>query len=245
MLPGRHTGTFAAALLGAGLFLSGCGRAPETPPPAAPEEPDARRLRVPNSPDGQIAMISFQPAARCVLDVNDRLEVQFRFDVPEAPCQIFSCLALPDNYSEFAEHGFTSGSSACPALLSGRGILKQGFSIFYDPKRDQHGLADTNHPVFFRATGVVFSVCSGAMAGDEETPLYFIRETGGSRTVYSVPVDVTWVCKKTPVLEARRAQELAEWKQVKALYPDAVLPEPPPKKSRAKKTDVEKPTVEP
>ena len=236
----RHLLPPAAALLGAAMFLSACATSPG---PAA--ESQVKIPRPPNSPDGQITMISFQPAARCVLDINDHLEVQFRFAVPEAPCQVFSCLELPPNYSEFAEHGFTSGSSACPALLSGHGILKQGFSIFYDPKRDKHGPSDTNHPGLFRATNVIFSVCSGTMAGDEENPLYFIREAGSSRDVYSVPVDVTWICKKTPVLEARRAQELAEWKQVKALYPDAVMPEPPPKKSRAKKTDVEKPTVEP
>ena len=251
MLPGRHSGTFAAALLGAGLFLSGCDRSPAPPPPAAPvapaapEIPDVRRLRVPNSPDGQIAMISFRPAARCVLDVNDHLEIQFRSSVPEAPCQVFARLELPDNYAEFAAHGFTMGSAACPSLLSGHGILKQGFSLFYDPKRDQHGADDTNFPPLFRATNVTFIVYSGAMAGDEDQPLYFIREDGSHRTVYSAPVDVTWVCKKTPILEARRAQEIAEWNQVLELYPDAVLPDLPPKKSRAKKPAPEKPPAEP
>ena len=240
MFPGRHSGTIAAALLGAAFAFAGC-----TAPPAAPEEPDVRRLRVPNSPDGQITMISFRPAARCVLDVNDHLEIQFQSSVPEAPCQIFARLDLPDNYAEFAAHGFTMGSAACPSLLSGHGILKQGFSLFYNPKTDQHGPNDTNFPPLFRATNVVFTVYSGAMAGDEDQPLYFIRDSGGSRTVYAAPVDVTWICKKTPVLEARRAQELAEWNQVRELHPDAALPEPPPKKARAKKTDVEKPTAEP
>ena len=215
----------AAALLGAAFLLAGC----TTPPPAA--EPDMRLLRVPNSPDGQITMISFRPAARCVLDVNDHLEVQFRFAVPEAPCQIFARLDLPENYSKFAAHGFTAGASACPSLLSGHGILKQGFSVFYNPKTDQCGPADTNHPALFRATNVTFSVYPSAMAGDEKSPLYFIQNNAGRRIVYSTPVDVTWICKKTPILEARRAQELGEWKQVQELYPDAVLPKPPPKKS--------------
>ena len=233
----RHLGLSAAVFLGAALFLAACA----TPP----AEPDVRIPHPPNSPDGQISMISFQPAARCVLEINDHLEAQFRFDVPEAPCQIFARLDLPDNYSEFARHGFTSGSSASPALLSGHGILKQGFSVFYDPKRDERGLADTNFPPLFRATNATFTVYPGTMAGDEQDPLYFVRDDAGARKIYSVPVDVTWVCKKTPVLEARRAQELAEWKQVQALHPDAVLPEPPAKKSRAKKTNVEKPTAEP
>ena len=44
MFPGRHSGTFAAALLGAGLFLSGCDRAPAPPPPAAPVAAAAPRI---------------------------------------------------------------------------------------------------------------------------------------------------------------------------------------------------------
>jgi hypothetical protein len=224
----RHLALPAAAQLGAALFLSACATSPR-PAESIP------RLR--NSPDGQITMISCRPAARCVRKINESVELQFRFAVPEAPCQIFARLDLPDHYSELAAHGFTAGSSACPSLLSGHGILKQGFTLHYDPKRDEHGRDDTSFPALARTTNLIFTVYPGMIGGDADHPR-FIRNDFGRRTIYSVPVDITWICKKSPFLDYRRAQEIAEWNEVKALYPDAVLPEPPAKKSRAKKADV-------
>ena len=230
-----QVGLPSATLLGATLFLSACATPPK-PPQSIPQ--------LHNSPDGQITMISCMPAARCVLDINESIDIQFRFDVPEAPCQIFARLDLPDNYSVFAAHGFTAGSSASPSLLSGNGILKQGFTLFYDPKRDKHGMADMSFPALYRTTNLVFTVYPGTMAGDDNRPLYFIRDDAGQREVYSVPVDVTWVCKKTPFLEYRRALESKEWAQVRTLHPDASMPEKPARKPRAK-SDVNKQTVEP
>jgi len=231
----RKAASLASALFGATLFLSACATAPK-PAESIP------RLR--NSPDGQITMISCRPAARCVLDINESVELQFRFAVPEAPCQIFARLDLPDHYSELSAHGFTAGASACPSLLSGHGILKQGFTLFYNPKRDRRGPADTTFPPLARTTNLVFTVYPGTIAGDDDHPR-FIRNDFGRRIIYSVPVDITWICKKSPFLDYRRALEAAEWAEVKKLHPDAELPAKSARKPRKMKSDVNKPTVEP
>lgn len=188
-----------------------------------------------NSPDDQIYMISFEPAARCVLDVNESLTVQFYHKVPESPCQIFARLGSVSNYSEFRKHGFISGSSSCSGLVQGNGVLKQSCSIFYNPKVDQVGTENMNFPSQYHVTNMVFTVYTGSITNSEKYGFSFVRDRSSQREIYSVPIDVTWVCKKTPFLEYRRELELHEWGKVKKLYPDARLPEPKRRKARSKK----------
>jgi len=224
MFPGRHSGTIAAALLGAAFAFAGC-----TSPPAAPE-PDLPK--VPDAPNGQISGIAIFPAARCVLDVNEKLTVQFFYDVPEAPCQIFCQLGPGDaDYGELYAHGFGVGSAACPGLVDGDGILEQSCLVSYNARRDKRGLEDANYPRTYRITNLSFTVYGGTLAGDDEHPLYFARDDASERHVHSVPIDVTWRLAKTPFRDTRRAVERAGWRQVLELHPDAALPEPPPKKS--------------
>lgn len=228
MFPRRHSGTLVAALLGGAWALAGCASLPATPEPVLPKVPDA--------PDGQISGIAIFPAARCVLDVNEKLTVQFFYDMPEAPCQVFCRLGAGDaDYGELYAHGFGVGGAACPGLVDGDGILEQSCSVSYNARRDKRGLDDADYPRTYRITNLTFTVYGGTLAGDEKRPLYFERDDDSGRRVHSVPIDVTWRLAKTPFRDTRRAVERAGWRQVLELYPDAVLPEPPPKKARAKR----------
>ncbi len=229
MFPGRHSGTIAAALLGAAVALAGCA----SPPASSPE---LVLPKVPDAPNGQISGIAIFPAARCVLDVNEKLTVQFFYDVPEAPCQIFCRLGSGDaDYGELYAHGFGVGGAACPGLVDGDGILEQSCSVSYNARRDKRGLEDANYPRTYRITNLTFTVYGGTLAGDDERPLYFARDDASERCVHSVPIDVTWRLAKTPFGDTRRTVERAGWRQVLELHPDAALPEPPPKKARAKR----------
>lgn len=219
----RNLGLSTTALLGAALFLSACARFQKN------------NIEIPlptSSPNGEISMISFEPAARCVLPIHEHLNIQYAFNVPESPCSLFATLVpAPSNSFGFSKHGFAPGCSASPPLGRGKGIINQRLSVSYSPKRDQFGQNDRTHPKYYRFTRIDFTVY------DHDAKKY--------RTIYTLPVDVTWICTKTTYKEYRRAVDFDGWKQVKHLYSDAALPEPPPKKARAKKTDVEKPTAEP
>jgi len=192
-----------------------------------------------NSPDGQIYMLSFEPAARCVLDINESLTVQFRHKVPESPCQIFARLGSNSNYNKLSKHGFTLGSSACSGLVQGNGILKQSCSLFYNPKTDQMGPENSDFPKLYHVTNMVFTVYGGSITNSEKYGFSFIRNSSSRRKVYSIPIDATWVCKKYPFLEYRQKLVLNEWEKVKKLYPDATLPEPKQKHSKKKKATLE------
>ena len=187
-------------MLGAGLLLSACSTPSRCKHPI-PLPPDA--------PDGQISDIAFTPTARCVLDVNDRLHVQFSYAVPEAPCQIFARLDLPESYWDFAEHGFYSGSSPCPPLMRGSGVLNQRFVLGYSPKRDKHPEDPAQHLKFLRFTNMIFSVRD--------------IQNNTSRDIYSLPIDVTWKCAKQSFKDYRCEQDAAGWRQVKQFHPDATL----------------------
>jgi hypothetical protein len=69
-----------------------------------------------------------------------------------------------------------------------------------------------------------------------KTPLYFERDDDSGRRVIPSPSTVTWRLAKTPFRDTRRASKRAGWRLVLELYPDAVLPEPPPKKPARRET---------
>lgn len=160
-------------------------------------------------PDEQIRMVAFEPSVYGVLPVNEYLHIQFEYDVPEAPCQIYAALQL-ENYQLLSEHGFVAGNSTCPVLLTGEGSLQQRVTIFYNPTRDKFGIHNTDHPQTFRATNILFAVRD--------------HRTQHMRPIGTYPIDVTWLCEKKPFTETLYEKDVAGYRRVQELHGDFIAP---------------------
>jgi hypothetical protein len=198
----------ALAALALALALAGCTTL--EPPPRIPPIPDA--------PGREISSVALHPASRAVLPVNEPLHVRFRYDLPEAPCQIFAVPGPVAERDELADHGFRLLPPSSPPVLRGDGASVQAITLVYDPQRDLRGESNRAHPPFFRATNLLFVAVPGTLAQGSDGKPTFRRDAQNARIVHSVPIDATWLCRKIPEAQHRQAREADGWRQVQSLY---------------------------